>query len=175
MGRDKARLIVDGTTLAERTAALLRRVTATAVEVGPGVSGLPWSLEDTRGDGPLVAIAQGRRMLQERGHDGPALVLACDLPLLSEALLRFLVERSAPQSVVPVVEERPQPLCAKWSPRDLDSAGTLAKSGVRSVRFLSDLPETMLLDESAWRETIDGVEFSDVDYPDDLRRLGIDP
>lgn len=173
MGRDKSLLVIDGTALAVRTACLLRLVAPLSVEVGPGTSGLPWSLEQPLGGGPLVAIAQGRRMLRERGHDGAALVLACDMPLLSERLLRFLASWCTHESVVPVVEGRPQPLCAKWGPRDLDEAGVLVDSGVRSLRFLAEQPETVLLSEAVWSDALTADEFTDVDTPDDLRRLGI--
>lgn len=173
MGRDKSLLIVDGTTLAVRTAALLHLVVESAVEVGPGASGLPHFSEPTPGEGPLVAIVEGRRALREMGQDGAALVVACDMPLLSEGLLRFLVEWDSPGSVVPVVDRRPQPLCAKWGARDLDAAEQAARSGVRSLHFLASQPEVALLDESRWRGVIDPREFADVDSPDDLLRLGI--
>ena len=83
MGRDKAGLLVGGVTLAERTAQLLLGVVETAVEVGPGVSGLVSTREEPPGEGPLVAIVEGRRTLRALGHDGAVLVVACDLPLLN--------------------------------------------------------------------------------------------
>ncbi len=174
MGRDKSRLVIDGTTLAVRTAALLMDVVSLAVEVGPGVSGLPSTVEDPAGEGPLAAIAAGRRVLLNRGHAGPALVVACDLPLLSARLLSFLVQWDAPGSVVPVVGGLPQPLCARWAPRDLDDAESLVRRGVRSLRHLTSQPDVVLLDESSWRGVADEREFVDVDSPDDLKRLGLE-
>jgi len=64
MGHDKSRLIVEGSTLAVRTARLLRPVVETAVEVGPGVSGLPTTLEEPPGGGPLAALSAGYRALR---------------------------------------------------------------------------------------------------------------
>jgi hypothetical protein len=32
-----------------------------------------------------------------------------------------------------------------------------------------------MLDESTWRDEVDEVEFTDVDSPDDIRRLGLEP
>jgi molybdopterin-guanine dinucleotide biosynthesis protein A len=58
MGHDKSQLIVVGSTLAVRTARLLRLVVETAVEVGPGVSGLPTTLEEPPGSGPLAAVVR---------------------------------------------------------------------------------------------------------------------
>jgi molybdopterin-guanine dinucleotide biosynthesis protein A len=174
MGRDKSGLIVGGVTLAERTAQLLVSVVETAVEVGPGVSGLAWTREEPPGEGPLVAIAEGRRFLRAHGHDGAALVVACDLPLLSAQLLTLLCDWNAPGSVVPIVRGMPQPLCAKWGPRDLDSAREMVSAGVQSLRHLVDQPDVVLLEETSWRDCVDEDEFTDVDSPDDARRLGLD-
>jgi molybdopterin-guanine dinucleotide biosynthesis protein A len=174
MGRDKSGLIVGGVTLAERTAQLLAGVVETSVEVGPGVSGLASTSEDPLGEGPLVAIAEGRRFLRQRGHEGAAVVVACDLPLLSAQLLTLLCDWNAPGSVVPVVRGMPQPLCAKWGPRDLDSAREMVGAGVRSLRHLMSQPDVVLLDETSWRDRVEEDEFTDVDSPDDARRLGLD-
>jgi molybdopterin-guanine dinucleotide biosynthesis protein A len=161
-------------TLAERTAQLLVSVVETAVEVGPGVSGLESTREEPPGEGPLVAIAEGRRSLRERGHEGAVLVVACDLPLLSTQLLILLRDWDAPGSVVPIVRGMPQPLCAKWGPRDLDSAREMVSAGVQSLRHLISQPGVVLLDESIWRDRVNEDAFTDVDSPDDARRLGFD-
>jgi molybdopterin-guanine dinucleotide biosynthesis protein A len=173
MGRDKSQLIVDGSTLAVRTASLLRFVVETAVEVGPGVSGLPSTSEEPQGEGPLVAIAEGCHALRLGGHTGGALVIACDLPFLSEPLLRFLVEWPSSASVVPVVQGRAQPLCAKWGRGDLDAASQLVGQGVRSLQHLTVQQGVVLLDETAWRDVVTEDVFSDVDSPADLQRLGL--
>ncbi|HUY15980.1 MAG TPA: molybdenum cofactor guanylyltransferase [Acidimicrobiales bacterium] len=173
MGHDKALVIVDGSTLAVRTASLLQLVVETAIEVGPGVSGLPATCEEPQGDGPLVAIAEGCRALRANGHTGGALVVACDLPLLTERLLRFLVEWGSPGSVVPMVRGRAQPLLARWSGDDLDGARQLVNEGVRSLQLLVTQPHVALLDESTWPDVVTDDQFSDVDSPDDLRRLGL--
>ncbi len=171
MGRDKSQLMVGGTTLGVRTAALLLLVVETAIEVGPGLSGLPATLEEPPGEGPLTAIAAGCRGLRERGHAGGALVIACDLPRLSEPLLRFLVEWDSPGSVVPVVGGKAQPLCAKWGQQDLDSASEFVSQGVRNLRHLCVQPDVVLLDEPIWRQVASEEAFLDVDSPADLLRF----
>ena len=173
MGYDKSQLIVDGSTLAVRTASLLQLVVETALEVGPGVSGLASRREEPPGEGPLVAIAEGCRALRELGQTGSALVIACDLPFLSERFLRFLVEWESPGSVVPVVRGRAQPLYAKWSRHDLEHAGQLVNEGVRSLRHVTTQPDVTLLEESTWQGVATEEQFSDVDSPTDLRRLGL--
>jgi molybdopterin-guanine dinucleotide biosynthesis protein A len=173
MGQDKSQLIINGSTVAVRTAELLLLVAETTVEVGPGVSGLPATLEEPRGEGPLVAIAAGRRALLERGHLGAALVIACDLPFISEELLRYLSEWDSEGSVMPMVRGRPQPLCARWGGRDLDGAHELVDRGVRSLQHLATQPGVVLLEESAWKQVAEEEQFSDVDSPADLHRLGL--
>jgi molybdopterin-guanine dinucleotide biosynthesis protein A len=173
MGRDKSLLVIDGTTLARRTAALLRRVCHTAIEVGPGHSGLVATREDPAGEGPLAAVAAGRRLLRHLGSQGAALVIACDLPLLNEPLLRFLADYDAPGTVLPVVEGRVQPLCARWGPGDLDAASDFLARGVRSLRHLALQPDVTLVDESAWGNVVSVEAFFDVDSPGDLDRYGL--
>lgn len=173
MGADKSNIAIDGVTLAVRTANLLLRVVEIAVEVGRGVSGLPATLEHPPGGGPLVAIAAGHRALRQRGHEGAALVIACDLPFVSEGLLRLLAEWDSPGSVVPVVNDQPQPLLARWGPVDLANTPSLIKQGTRSLKHLSTRPGVVLLDSSQWDVVAHEREFSDVDYPGDLRRLGL--
>ncbi|HET6809541.1 MAG TPA: NTP transferase domain-containing protein, partial [Acidimicrobiales bacterium] len=119
MGFDKATMVVEGRVSAVRLAAALTAVARPVLEVGPGRSGLASVSEDPPGSGPLVAIAAGWRALTERGHGGPVLVLACDLPLVDEEVLRLLAGWPGPASVVPVVAGRDQPLCARWSAADL--------------------------------------------------------
>jgi molybdopterin-guanine dinucleotide biosynthesis protein A len=173
MGRDKSQLLVEGSTLAVRTASLLLSVVETAIEVGSGVSGLPATSDDPPGQGPLAGVVAGCAALRASGHDGGALVVACDLPFLSVELLRFLVEWDSNGSVVPVVRGMPQPLCARWGQRDLDSAGEFFARGQRSVRHLSSQPGVVLLDESEWKFVAAEEQFCDVDSPDDLRRFGM--
>lgn len=173
LGEDKSQLIVEGTTLAVRTATLLRLVVETAIEVGPGVSGLPTKLEEPPGSGPLAALVAGRLALRDLGHDGSALAIACDLPLLSESLLRLLVEWDSTYSVLPVVHGRPQPLCARWSAIDLDAAGLMFAQGERSLKLLCAQSDVVLLGETDWGVVAAEEQFSDVDTADDLERLGL--
>jgi len=171
MGQDKTQLIIDGSTLAGRTAELLHRVVETTVEVGPGTSGLPSTLEVPPRQGPLAAIAAGVVWLRDHGHTGSALVIACDLPRLNEHLLRFLVEFDSPGSVVPVVLGRPQPLCAKWGSRDLESTSELLAIGERSLRHLCEQPDVRLLNESEWGHIAQENDFFDIDTLADLQEF----
>src|SRR5690242_17474300 len=119
MGTDKARLVVDGETLAARGARVLADVCDPVIEVGPGVSGLPAIEEEPRGGGPLVALLAGRGAL---GNPRAVVLLACDLPFVEPALLRLLVDRPGWGTVVPVVEGRFQYACARYGAAAFDEA-----------------------------------------------------
>jgi molybdopterin-guanine dinucleotide biosynthesis protein A len=173
MGRDKTQLMAEGHTLAQRTGQILSRVVATAFEVGPGTSRLPAIHETTFGQGPLVAIVAGRRALLDCAYRGDALVVASDLPFITDGLLRYLADVETTFSVVPVVEGRPQPLCARWSGRDLDAAARWVSGGERSLRRLLDEPDVTWLDESHWGHVASAHAFDDVDTPEDQERLGL--
>ncbi len=172
MGFDKATMPIDGVPAAERIAQTMRTVVSVAVEVGPGVSGLPVVTESRPGRGPLVAVCAGAAALRP-ARARHVLVLACDLPLLTGAVLTTLARWPGEQSVVPVIDGFPQPLCARWSPEDLAAAAELAEAGERSMRPLLDRPGIVLADEACWPGDMDRSAFSDVDTPTDLERLGI--
>ncbi len=173
MGRDKTAMRYEGRTLAQRTADLLGLVVTYALEVGPGRSGLDSVVEEPAGQGPLSAIVAGDRALRRRGHEGSVVVVASALPLLTETFLRFLVAYDAKSTVLPVVDGRVQPLCAKWGRADLDAASQLLAGGERSLRFLATAPDVVLLDASQWSSHATPERFNDVDTPEDARRLGV--
>lgn len=173
MGADKARLLVNGLPLASRLAGLLAAVCAPVFEVGPGCSGLPAVTERPPGQGPLVAVAAGEAALATTGWSGPAVVLACDMPRLTPAVVALLAEWPGPGAVVPVVAGRRQPLCARWSADDLSEAAERARCGQRSLAGLPGAGPCDLVTEDRWGTVADPDAFSDVDGPEDLRRLGL--
>lgn len=138
MGADKAALVPPGAaeTQAQRTGRLLAAATSPALEVGPGRSGLPSLADEIPGAGPLAAIASGWRALRRLGWAGPVLVVATDLPRLSGSLLAWLADHPSPLSVVPESGGTLQPLCARYSARDLERAAGLVAGGCRAAREL---------------------------------------
>ena len=173
MGFDKAGMLVDGRTSAARVAAVLTAVADPVLEVGPGRSGLPAVREEAPGAGPLVAIAAGWRTLTDRGHRGPVLVLACDLPLVDEEVLRLLAGWPSAASVVPVVAGRDQPLCARWSATDLAAVAGMVAAGQRSLRGLLSRPGVVRVGEEEWGRSVSARAFADVDSPADAEALGV--
>lgn len=177
MGRDKASLRLDGPgsprpTLAERTAAILARSCTPAFEVGPGHTSLPTVAEDPPGQGPLVALVAGWEALGRAGWRGPVIVVATDLPRLTGSMLEWLTDRPGDRSVVPVASGRVQPLCARYSPADLDLAAGLVASGKRAMTALIEAAAPELVAEEEWAPAAGGAQvLTDVDTPDDVRRM----
>jgi molybdopterin-guanine dinucleotide biosynthesis protein A len=174
MGRDKARLVLGGSTLAERSALVLEAVAAPCVEVGPGASGLPATRESPVGAGPLAAIVAGWQALRSRGVRTPAIVLACDLPRVSTDVLEVISRWPDEGSVVPLVAGVAQPLCARWSPAALDLACVRVRS-TAAVRWMAELDGTVLLPEASFGDLDVAGALRDADSPDDLIAMGLGP
>jgi molybdopterin-guanine dinucleotide biosynthesis protein A len=165
MGVAKATLLVDGEPLVARASRCLRLVCAPVVEVGPGYSDLPTVDEDPPGRGPLAALVAGADAV---GGEQGVLLLACDLPFVSEALLDRIVHWPGAGSVVPLdAEGFVQPVCTRYSAAAISEARRRLAEGERSLRAVLDGPDVTRLSD------VDGRELVDVDTPDDARRWGI--
>ena len=174
LGFDKALLKVAGVSNAVRLGTALRQVAGgPVIEVGPGRSGLPAVLEQPPGSGPLAALCAGARALDVDGHRGPVLALACDLPLMDAAVLKAIASRPGEASVVPLVNGKLQPLCARWSAADLALACRLVEEGERSMNALLGRAIFATFGPGDWPVWIGEEAFADVDTPADLEALGL--
>jgi molybdopterin-guanine dinucleotide biosynthesis protein A len=98
-----------------------------------------------------------------------------DLPLVTEDLLRFLDRYPGQGTVVPFVGGEPQLVCARYSGEALLRADQAVRAGQRALRdFLRTLPEVQWAGPRMWGHLADEGVLSDVDTPEDLRRLGLD-
>jgi molybdopterin-guanine dinucleotide biosynthesis protein A len=173
MGHDKATLVIDGEPSARRLGALLAGVVDPALEVGPQCSGLDAIAEEQPGQGPLAALVAGWSALSRAGHEGSVVVLACDLPLVTSALVRWLAQYPGDRSIVPLVEGRLQPLCARWSALDLRRSAERAARGARSFRELLDEMDPVRVSPDDWAGVALASVLADADTQDDLARLGL--
>lgn len=123
MQRDKATLQYQGSTQLERAFVLAARHTQQAfVSVradqsrDPARAAHPLVIDAVPGEGPLVGI----RSALERFPQAAWLVMACDLPFLSDAVLEHLVRERDPQRLATAYlstsDGKPEPLCAIWEP-----------------------------------------------------------
>jgi molybdopterin-guanine dinucleotide biosynthesis protein A len=120
MGRDKASLELAGRQLGERAVDRLKMLCSRVVLCGTSLERLPTLPvlpDELAGEGPLVPLVAALEDSARRGKDTLAVVLAVDLPLVPWELLQWLVSRahvSGAWATVPLVEDRPQPLCAVY-------------------------------------------------------------
>lgn len=121
MGRDKATLELDGETLVARAARKLGEVAAEVV-LADGQRGLLRGAVECVADGPGRGPAAGVLGAALARPGRALLVLACDLPRVSVALLRAL-ESTAPEAdlVIPRGRRGIEPVCARWGPGALDA------------------------------------------------------
>lgn len=170
MGSPKALLEVDGVASAQRAADLLKRCCSHVIEVGPGYTDLESVLESPVGAGPLAAFIAGSSRLDS---GTPILLLACDMPEVSEELLYTLAnyptEQPPEKCVIPIADGQLQTLCARYSATARSLAPTLWESGARSLRSLLEQCDVEMLDESTWGSHATSFAFNDLDTPEDLQ------
>lgn len=157
MGADKADLVVGGLSLGQRLCRTLERAGFAILVLGREVAGYPVVADEMLGAGPLAALS-GARLPD--GIDAVFLA-ACDAVLLDGVdALRLVDQLLASQdfdATVPVLDGRPQPLCAAYRPNALIEATGLGRQG-----------ETRVM---AWLEAIRVQYLGEVE----LAKLGLDP
>jgi molybdopterin-guanine dinucleotide biosynthesis protein A len=180
MGKNKALLAIGGVPLVARATQLVESAAGTSTVIGnPEVYeslGLRAVSDDWPGMGPLggIATALGASTVPWN------LVVACDLPYLTEAWLNYVVARalaSQADAVVPMSSRGAEPLCAMYHKRceptiraELDRGERKVTEGLREL-----LVETIAPLE--WKAfDSDGLLFKNMnspeDYEDALARLG---
>lgn len=158
MGRDKARLTVSGMRLIDRVLASVPDDVPVVI-VGPDPQShrpVDITREEPLGAGPAAAIAAGLR----RTHAPIVVVCAVDMPFAGPLLAPLAAAlRALPMqtdAVIPVLDERPQPLCAAYRTESLrrraDALGSPAGASVRDLvaglqwQAADDLPIQRLMD-----------------------------
>lgn len=141
MGRDKALVAWHGRPMvATVAAALAEGGCAEVVAVGGDRAALvPLGLrvvdDQHPGEGPLAGVLAALAEADGRA----AVVVACDLPMLTAATVRRLIT-APPADVVAATSSRLEPLCARWSPEARSLLRALFASGERALwRVVRDL------------------------------------
>jgi molybdopterin-guanine dinucleotide biosynthesis protein A len=169
LGFDKAAVRIGPETLAERAARVLGAVCSPIVEVGPGRSGLQSVREEPPGSGPLAGLVAGADALGARS----VVLLGCDLVRVEIPVLALIAGWDGAPTVVPMVGEMPQLVCARYGADALEAARALLAAGERALRALVDAVAIDRLPEARWRAVADADAFADLDTRDDLARLGL--
>jgi molybdopterin-guanine dinucleotide biosynthesis protein A len=177
MRRDKAALQYAGRSQLDRAYDLLsRHVARTFVSVRPAQTGdatrahRPLLLDSVAGEGPIVGIRSALAQYPTVAW----LVVACDLPFLSDAALTQLLaarDRTAPATAYRSVhDDLPEPLCALWEPSSAALLEAYQAGGGRCPRkFLIRHGGAML--EPLDRRALDNVNTPE-EYAAALQALG---
>jgi molybdopterin-guanine dinucleotide biosynthesis protein A len=171
-GRDKASLPLGATRLIDRQVALLRPLVdelfaVVARSAPPADLGVP-IVTDLVDAGALGALYTALvRSPAER-----TLVVACDLPFLTAAFLRHLLEAAVGvDAAVPRTADGWQPLCACYTPAGAAVIGRRIEAG--ALKVVDVLPELRLREigpQEIRRFDPDGWLLFNVNTPDDYAR-----
>jgi molybdopterin-guanine dinucleotide biosynthesis protein A len=123
------------------------------------------------GLGPIGGLWTALQWAQERGDDG-VLLLGCDMPLVSEAILRTVLGWSAKAAaVVPMGSEGPEPLCALYRPACAPEVEHRLRSKDQSLRGLAKAVGAVFIGEEVVAEVSDPrVAFLNVNTAEDRDR-----
>jgi molybdopterin-guanine dinucleotide biosynthesis protein A len=100
--------------------------------------------------------------------------IAWDMPFVPAELVSELIRRlgTSVSAVVPMVDGKPEPLCAAYSRQAADPIAALVKAGVlKNSEMLARLPNVAWLEEADVRRFGDpAVMFFNVNTPADLTK-----
>ena len=177
MRRDKAAIEYHGQSQLQWTFHLLSHVcAATFVSVRPDQRedparvGFPQIVDRLPGAGPIAGISAAMQ-----AHPKAAwLVVACDLPFLSEATLRHLVAHRDVHKLATAYRSShdglPEPLCAIWEPLSREPLLAYVDAGKQCPRKFLINADTALLDLPDAR-ALDNVNTAD-EYRATLAQIG---
>jgi molybdopterin-guanine dinucleotide biosynthesis protein A len=177
-GAAKGFLRVQGVPIATRTLALFRRLfdggLVVANDPGPwsalGAPVVPDAIPGRGAPGGLHAALLSART-------GWIFTAACDMPFLSEAAIRHLASRRDGAAAVLVEWDNGlEGLHAFWSRGTLPVVDRMLREGNPSMRAIAAAVGARIVTAREWREVDpEGRSLENVNSPDDLRRLGIEP
>lgn len=174
IGTPKFRLQFAGATLVERALSRLAGVTSDIVVVLGSQDDkitLPLSatvvVDESPGQGPLMGLLTGLRA----SSADRSVVVACDMPFLSAALLTHLVGLSPGfDAVVPSLAGRAQYLHAVYRRTCIPVISRMMEDGEFTVAGLTDRVLTRFVEEAEWRSLDpEARSFVNVNTADDLR------
>ncbi|MEW6487906.1 MAG: molybdenum cofactor guanylyltransferase [Thermodesulfobacteriota bacterium] len=177
MGADKVSLPLAGVPLLERVWSRVAQAAERVVVVGgpprldgKGVPTLPdrYPGADSMG-GVATALAHAAGAVEA---DGPVLCVACDLPFVEPALLRYLVSLCPGwEAVVPRVAAGYEPLCALYRPSALPVfEREIARGNLRLRDAFGQLRTREVGEEELRRFDPELCSFLNVNRPEDFER-----
>lgn len=177
-GRDKAAEVVAGRSLLQHVVDAVGPIASEVIVVrATGTSPLPVQsevplrqVEDVREGGALAGLYSGLLAASQP----VAVVLACDMPLLSRPLLAYLqgLLGEDVDVVMPLWEGKEEPLHAFYGRTCLPAIEKALDAGKRRIiEFLPDVSVRYVGDDELRRLDPEGRSFWNVNRPSDLDRL----
>lgn len=166
MGRNKAELPVEGTTLLEWIVRRLGPAFAETLVAGAAAPSGARAVTDRVPDGgPLAGVVSALAAARTPN----VFVLACDVPRASARLASLLLERVAGHdAAVPRVGGRAQPACAVYPAASATAIGRLFDGGEPRLRRVLDVIDVRFVgDDELTARGVDAVELADLDTPAD--------
>ena len=173
MGRDKAKLEVDGLPLLERTAALVQAIDLPVLIVGR-LQPADWPLDGVQfvedahpGRGPLGGLQRALTKAK-----GPVLLIACDMPRLSAVALRWLVtegqsERAGEHGLITINSGQWEPLFSIYTPNCLSLIEERMQQGRLSLHGLIEAGDFRYSAAPDWLEPL----LLNINTPEELQEI----
>ena len=164
MGIDKATIPVGGVAMARRVADALVAAGCSPVSAIGGDAaelvrlGLDCVVDQHPGDGPLGGIITALAL------HAPAAVMACDMPGLSAATVKSLLDAIRDHDAAIAFSDRAEPLCAVWSDRAVPVLRARFQAGERAMHRAIDGLDV------AW-VTVAPTDLHNINTPRDLGNL----
>jgi molybdopterin-guanine dinucleotide biosynthesis protein A len=174
MGRDKAHLEWGGTTLSTRAARLLASLFSETLLVGGEPESMAPGRRVSDPSGPACAL-RGLVAALDAATSDRVLVVATDLPFLSDDLLLALTAWPESDIVVPVDDDRAHPLCAIYRREVCLHA---ARANLEAERLsLRELLAAVETDRVPLRDLgladLGSAPLTNINTPDDLAMLEV--
>jgi molybdopterin-guanine dinucleotide biosynthesis protein A len=178
-GRPKGLEIVDGVRIIDRVAASLRAHTGKLL-IAPGSLDANGWLPDAAMAPDLLPVKASITGIHAAitASEGGVVALAWDMPFVPAALIGELAARlgqpggRSVSAVIPVVQGRPEPLCAAYDQSAAPLIAEAVKAGVlKNSDVIAQLPNVVTLEEPELQRFGDPeVMFFNVNTPADLER-----
>jgi molybdopterin-guanine dinucleotide biosynthesis protein A len=100
-------------------------------------------------------------------------VTACDMPFINVILIQHIINLwdKRRDAVIPLFEDKPQPLFGVYAKSGIDTMGDSIKKGKRSLRALLKRMNVLYVDEEEVRKIdSEGRSFININTPEDLER-----
>jgi molybdenum cofactor guanylyltransferase len=174
-GRPKGLEIVDGARIIDRVAGVLR-AHCERLLIAPGSLDAAGWLRDAAVAPDVLPVKASITGIHAAisASAGDVVAVAWDMPFVSSTLIGELIRRldKTASAVVPIVNGKPEPLCAAYSKRAADAVGMAMKAGIlKNSEVLARLPNVVWIEEPELRQFGDpAVMFFNVNTPADLTK-----